>query len=91
MAMTREDLIDQLLDVLDDDAVTPAAAAAPAPATQPSVVTRYLLADHQAARTISEMKEMLRTTADLLEMEAAHLREELDRLERASGGPAVCH
>jgi hypothetical protein len=90
--MTRDELIDQLLDVLDDDAVAPAAAPVPAPAptTQPSVITRYFLADHQAARTIAEMKEMLRTTADLLEMEAAHLREELDRLERASS-TAICH
>lgn len=85
--MNRDRLIEQLLDVLDEEAAAPAS---PAPAVQPSVITRYLTADHQAARNLSEMKEMLRTTADLLEMEAAHLRQELDRLERAAT-TTVCH
>ena len=56
--MTRDELIDQLLDVLDDEGVAPAAVAAPAPAAQPSVVTRYLLADHQAARLRDELRRL---------------------------------
>ena len=87
--MTRDQLIEQLLDVLDDEAAS-TATQAEAPAVKPTGITRYLTADHQAARTIAEMKEMLRTTADLLEMEAAHLREELERLERATVS-TVCH
>ena len=86
--MNRDRLIEQLLDVLDEEAA--AAPATPAPAAQPNVITRYLTADHQAARNLSEMKEMLRTTADLLEMEAAHLRQELERLERTTT-PTICH
>jgi hypothetical protein len=89
--MTRDEMIDQLLDVLDDEAAAaPAEKPAQAPAVRPSPVSRYLTTDLQAARTIAEMKEIMRTTADLLEMEAAHLREELDRLERATTS-AVCH
>jgi hypothetical protein len=88
--MNRDELIDQLLDVLDEEAAAPAAKPAEAPAVRPSPTTRYLMADHQAARTVAEMKEIMRTTADLLEMEAAHLREELERLER-SATSTICH
>lgn len=84
--MSRERLIEQLLDVLEDEAATQAAATPPVPAT----AARFLVGDPQAARTIGELKEILRTTADLLEMEAAHLRQELERLER-TGSPTVCH
>ncbi len=77
--MTRDQLIEQLLEVLDDEAAA-ASTQASAPAQTP-VIARYMTADHQAARSLNEMKDMLRTTADLLEMEAAHLRQELERLE----------
>ena len=85
--MTRDRLIEQLLDVIEDEAT---AQQPKAPAAQPSILSRYLTADHQAARTIGELKEILRTTADLLEMEAVHLRQELERLERVTGS-SVCH
>jgi hypothetical protein len=46
-----------------------------------SGTVRYLVADHHAARTIHELKDMMRATADLLEMEAARLRHEIEVLE----------
>jgi hypothetical protein len=44
-------------------------------------ITRYFVADHHAAQTIFEMKDLMRATADLLEMEAARLRHELELLD----------
>lgn len=47
-------------------------------------VTRYFVADHHAAQTIYEMKDLMRATADLLEMEAARLRHEIDLLDMSA-------
>lgn len=46
-----------------------------------SMVVRYFVADHDAVRTVNELKELMRATADHLEIEAARLRNELEVLE----------
>lgn len=49
-----------------------------------SMVVRYFVADHDAVRTVNELKELMRATADHLEIEAARLRNELEVLELAA-------
>jgi len=85
--MSRDRLIEELLDVLEEEAGSQLTATAP---IESNAVSLYMMGDRQNARTIGEMREILRTTADLLEMEAAHLRQELDRLEHHTE-PSVYH
>lgn len=50
-------------------------------AAERSTVVRYFIADHNAVRTVNELKDLMRATADHLEIEAARLRNELEVLE----------
>lgn len=70
-----DDLLEELDIVLEDDSDFAMDKAKGGP------VARYFVADHQAVQTIHHMKDLMRATADLLEMEAARLRHELDLLD----------
>jgi hypothetical protein len=78
MRRDDQDILDQLDIALEDEGV---AEFAPAKQNKGGSVTRYFVADHHAAQTIYEMKDLMRATADLLEMEAARLRHEIDLLD----------
>ncbi len=80
MSQYDRDMLDQLeqLDIaLEDDVPAEFGAGK----TTSAAATRYFVADHHATRTIHEMKDLMRATADLLEMEAARLRHELELLD----------
>ncbi len=72
MALEAEDFDEADLDVERNDLDA---------AVQRSTVVRYFIADHDAVRTVNELKELMRATADHLEIEAARLRNELEVLE----------
>ncbi|HEY1720761.1 MAG TPA: hypothetical protein VGG27_05910 [Magnetospirillaceae bacterium] len=77
--MARDDrsMLDQLEDLVLEDDIPEFEMNKP----HSGAASRYFVADHHSVQTIHQMKDLMRATADLLEMEAARLRHELDLLD----------
>jgi hypothetical protein len=76
MSRYDQDVLDELDIALEDDVAVEFSGG-----KQGNLVAQHFAADHRATRTIREMKDLMRATADLLEMEAARLRHELELLD----------